>query len=111
MAKVQFTNNFSKPLHETGLNQLREEMKNVMLPLLVRVFEQKQALKTDPHAEKIRAELIILQDDFQLLSRWCQTSQHQIARALKDLEAPSERRKEKSWFEKISEAFKKATQL
>lgn len=87
-------------IHDAALNQLREEIKKVMLPLLIRVFELKQAAtqqlpsrlqKTvEVSQEEIRAELTVLQEDLHRLSLWCRSSQNQINKALREIDPPEE---------------------
>ena len=83
-------------IHDAALNQLREEIKKVMLPLLIRVFELKQASaqqlpsrlqKTvEVSHEEIRKELTILQEDLHRLSLWCKSSQNQVNKALREID-------------------------
>lgn len=85
-------------IHDSALSQLREKIKEVMLPLLIRVFELKQAAahqlpsrlqKTvDVSHEEIRSELMVLQEDLHRLSLWCSSSQNQIKKALREIDPP-----------------------
>lgn len=90
----------AEKIHDTALSQLREEIKKVMLPLLIRVFELKQASmqqlpsrlqKTvEVSHEEIRRELTVLQEDLHRLSLWCKSSQNQVNKALRELDPADE---------------------
>ncbi len=85
---------------DPALSQLREEIKKVMLPLLIRVFELKQAAAHQPPSrlqnpievshEEIRKELTTLQEDLHRLSLWCKSSQNQINKALREIDPPED---------------------
>ncbi len=87
-------------IHDPALNQLREEIKKVMLPLLIRVFELKQAAAhqlpsrlhkpVEVSPEEIREELSVLQEDLHRLSLWCRSSQNQINKALREIDPPED---------------------
>lgn len=81
-----------------NLNQLRDQIKNAMVPLLIRIFEMKlaaQQAQTPPSrlekkapftVEEIRGQLLQLQSDLEQLHLWVQGAEKQIERALKECE-------------------------
>ena len=85
------------PTHsDSNLNQLRAQIKKVMIPLLIRIFELKLAVqqsKTPPSrlqvkqqesTEEIASQLLTLQEDLKLLQLWCHSCQKQVERALNE---------------------------
>lgn len=78
-----------------GLRDIRTKVKEVMIPLLVGVFEAKMTLQqaqnpTRLHAatrespEKLRKQLEELQEDINMLLLWCQSCKTQIGKALEN---------------------------
>jgi hypothetical protein len=87
-------------VQDCTLGSLREMIKNAMIPLLIKVFEMKlaaQQAQTPPSRlqrhpqeslDKIREQLEALHQDLNLLQLWCESSQKQIVKALKETEEP-----------------------
>lgn len=78
-----------------GLRDIRNKVKEVMIPLLVSVFEAKMTLQqsqapsrlhatTRESPEKLRKQLEELQDDINMLLLWCQSCKTQIHKALEN---------------------------
>ena len=91
----------SEPLSDHGLSQLREQIKNVMIPLLIKVFQLRlevQQTATPPsrlQSQKPKAslpelieQLELLDNDLKLLQIWNQSCHTQIEKVL--LEAHKE---------------------
>ena len=83
------------PIHDPGLNGIRDKIKNVMIPLLIKVFQLKLELgqshslpsrltksKSKEALEESEAHLKRLDEDLKLLALWCQSSRNQIGKAL-----------------------------
>ncbi len=80
------------------LSQLRAQIKKVMIPLLIKIFEiklagkQAQSLpsrlqkKENTNIDELRAELLSLGEDIHLLHLWCISCQNQIEKALGELQ-------------------------
>lgn len=81
-------------MSDSALNTLRDQIKKTMIPLLIKVFQLKlelnqsislpsrlQPKSTEP-PEAILAQLQSLDEDLKLLMLWCESSRHQIAKAL-----------------------------
>lgn len=90
------------PVSNHNLRELRQQIKNAMIPLLLRTFELKlaaQQAKTPPSRlqrkreespEKICEELLQLAADLKVLLLWCQNCQKQIDKVLKEVQEPQE---------------------
>lgn len=90
-------------LHDPSLNQLRDQIKKVMIPLLIKTFQLKlelnqslslpsrlQSLKNQRSPEEILDLLKTLDNDLKVLLLWCQSCRSQIQKALS---APEEEQK------------------
>ena len=83
---------------EPNLNQLRGQIKKVMIPLLIKIFELKlaaQQAKTPPSRlqkkihespEEILNQLDQVESDLKLLHLWCISCQKQIEKARNEAE-------------------------
>ncbi len=82
-------------IHEPALNQLRDQIKKVMIPLLIKTFQLKLELsqsislpsrlqknKSQQSLDEITEQLNQLDKDLNVLMLWCQSSRGQIAKAL-----------------------------
>jgi hypothetical protein len=82
-------------LNEPSLNQLRDQIKKVMIPLLIKTFQCKLELdqslslpsrlqnsKTSYTPEEIEEQLRTLDNDLKVLHLWCQSCRSQIQKAL-----------------------------
>jgi TolA-binding protein len=86
------------PSSEPNLHQLRGQIKKVMIPLLIKIFELKlaaQQAKTPPSRlqkkihespEEIQNQLDQIESDIKLLHLWCISCQKQIEKARKEAE-------------------------
>jgi len=83
-------------LRDPSLNQLRDQIKKVMIPLLIKTFQLKlelsqtlslpsrlQSLKDQRSSEEVLEQLRTLDNDLKVLLLWCQSSRSQIQKALK----------------------------
>lgn len=81
------------PIHDPGLSGIRDQIKNVMIPLLIKVFQLKLEIghslpsrlthsKAKESLAESEAHLKRLDEDLKLLSLWCQSSRNQISKAL-----------------------------
>ncbi len=89
----------SRAFSDADLSQLREQIKKIMIPKLIRVFELKLAaqqasmppsrlLGNTPDKNKIEeilGQLTSLKDDIQLLELWCKSCHKQVDRALEEI--------------------------
>ncbi len=82
-------------IDDLSLNQLRDHIKKVMIPLLIKSFQLKlelsqaislpsrlQPVKQKHSSEEIIAQLKQLDKDLQVLLLWCQSCRNQIQKAL-----------------------------
>jgi hypothetical protein len=82
-------------IDDLSLNQLRDHIKKVMIPLLIKSFQLKlelsqaislpsrlQPLKQKHSSEEIIAQLKQLDKDLQVLMLWCQSCRNQIQKAI-----------------------------
>jgi len=89
-------------VNDTSLMHLRQQIKKIMIPLLIKIFELKLAAQQNKNfpsrlqkqplesTEKIRDQLLSMQENLKLLQLWCQSCQNQINRALKETESSSD---------------------
>jgi hypothetical protein len=83
------------PLNEPSLNQLRDQIKKVMIPLLIKTFQFKlelsqslnlpsrqQSQKEKQRPKEIIEQLRTLDNDLKVLLLWCQSCRSQIQKAL-----------------------------
>ncbi len=89
----------SHAFSDADLTQLRQQIKRIMIPKLIRVFELKLAaqqasmppsrvLGNRPDAAKLQeilAELNFLKDDVHLLQLWCESCQKQVNKAIEEV--------------------------
>lgn len=87
---------------DANLGQLREQIKKVMIPLLIRIFELKLAAQqakspssrlnkpSQETSKEIREQLLNLEEDIKLLHLWCQSCQKQIEKAISETDKPGE---------------------
>ncbi|MES2345084.1 MAG: hypothetical protein V4494_04005 [Chlamydiota bacterium] len=85
------------PHNDPNLGQLRAQIKKVMIPLLIRIFELKlaaQQANTPPSrlqkkhnepVEDILSHLKNLEEELRLLQLWCHSCQKQVERALGEI--------------------------
>ncbi len=104
----------SEDSFDPGLGQLRDQVKKIMIPLLIKIFELKlsaQQAKTPPSRlykqvgeppEKIRKKLEKLDDHLKQLQLWCHSCQNQIAKALSEIEDTAEKPVRQAYSEPIS---------
>lgn len=89
----QFTH--AGTIQDPSLKQLRDQIKKVMIPLLIRTFQLKlemsqalslpsrlQSNKREVASEEITSQLKQLSQDLNLLISWCQSCHRQIEKAL-----------------------------
>ncbi len=73
-------------IQEPALNQLRDQIKNVMLPLLIKTFQRKLESSFSSQQERpideAQEQLKILDQDLKNLLLWCQNCRGQIHKAL-----------------------------
>jgi hypothetical protein len=82
-------------IDDLSLTQLRDHIKKVMIPLLIKSFQLKlelsqaislpsrlQPIKQKPSSEEIIDQLKQLDKDLQVLMLWCQSCRNQIQKAL-----------------------------
>lgn len=81
-------------ISEPSLSALRDQIKTVMIPMLIKIFQLKlemsQAIglpsrfqsKGKETPEQITAQLKSLDEDLKLLMMWCESSRNQIAKAI-----------------------------
>jgi hypothetical protein len=82
-------------IDDLSLTQLRDHIKKVMIPLLIKSFQLKlelsqatslpsrlQSLKHKPSSEEIIEQLKQLDKDLQVLMLWCQSCRNQIQKAI-----------------------------
>jgi hypothetical protein len=82
-------------LSDPSLGQLREQIKKVMIPLLIKTFQFKlelnqslslpsrlQSPKNQHSPDEIREQLKTLDNDLKMLLLWCQSCRSQIYKAL-----------------------------
>ncbi len=99
MQSKQATVHSSGTITDTSLAQIREQIKNVMIPLLIKVFhlklEAQQATsppsrlhKKEPHAqlEDVIGHLQRLDEDLKQLGLWSQSCRSQIHKVLNEIE-------------------------
>lgn len=83
------------PLSDPSLSQLRDQIKKVMIPLLIKTFQYKlelsqslslpsrlQSQKNQRSPEEIIDHLKTLDNDLKVLLLWCQSCRSQIQKAL-----------------------------
>jgi hypothetical protein len=94
--------NYVGPIADPGLAMLREQVKNIMIPLLIKVFhiklELQQAssppsrLQSRQPEEKVKELLEQIQKldcDLQLMIGWCQSCKNQVQKVIQEVEQES----------------------
>lgn len=87
----------SEPLKDPGLSQLQGQIKNVMIPLLIKIFQLRlevqqttsppcrlQSSKPKMTLEELISQLNRLDEDLKLLHIWNQSCQKQIEKVLRE---------------------------
>lgn len=81
-------------LSDPSLASLRDHIKKVMIPMLIKIFQLKLELsqsislpsrlqpKSKESPEQIIAQLKNLDEDLNLLKQWCESARNQIAKAM-----------------------------
>lgn len=118
------TDNTAPSTHDPNLRQLRIQIKKVMIPLLIRIFELKLAAqqahtppsrlqkKQDESVDETLTHLKNLEEDLKLLQLWCHSCQKQVERALGEIspisspkysqkESSSEEQRPSNWINKF----------
>ncbi|MGL5263129.1 MAG: hypothetical protein ACRDAI_00895 [Candidatus Rhabdochlamydia sp.] len=116
LSKEEKANYFSQigTMQDPSLIQLREQIKNVMLPLLLKVFQLKIHPSTEDHEESSVQKLKLLDKDIKTLMLWCQTCIKQMQEALnidlensgfKKLYSDPQNHFNKRWWHKLYKKF------
>jgi len=99
-------NSSVSPLSDPGLAMLREQVKNIMIPLLIKVFHIKlqvqqassppsrlQAREPEEKVKELIFQLDKLDEDLKLMISWCQSCRNQVNKVLseadEELKVPS----------------------
>lgn len=81
-------------ISDPSLGSLRDHIKKVMIPMLIKIFQLKLELsqsislpsrlqlKSKESPEQIIAQLKNLDEDLHLLKQWCESARNQIAKAM-----------------------------
>lgn len=81
-------------ISDPSLGSLRDHIKKVMIPMLIKIFQLKLELnqsislpsrlqpKSKESPEQIMAQLKNLDEDLHLLRQWCESARNQIAKAM-----------------------------
>lgn len=81
-------------ISDPSLGSLRDHIKKVMIPMLIKIFQLKLELsqaislpsrlqpKSKESPEQITAQLKNLDEDLNLLRMWCESARNQVAKAL-----------------------------
>lgn len=89
----------SHAFSDADLKELRQQIKKIMIPKLIRVFELKLAAQQasmppsrllgnrpdETKIDEILAELSSLKDDVHLLQLWCESCQKQVNKAIEEV--------------------------
>ena len=86
------------PIADPGLANLRETVKNVMIPLLIKVFHVKlevqqassppsrlQSKQPEEKVQDLIAQLTKLDDDLKLIMGWCHSCRNQIQKVITEV--------------------------
>lgn len=84
---------------DPGLSQLREQTKNVMVPILAKAFQLKSeagqlreppsrlySVKTKGSLKEVISQLTSLEEDLKLQQLWIESSRHQIGKILTEIQ-------------------------
>jgi hypothetical protein len=90
--------NYVGPLADPGLAMLRETVKNVMIPLLIKVFHVKlevqqassppsrlQNKQPEHKVDDLIGQLSKLDEDLQLMIGWCQSCRNQVQKVITEV--------------------------
>lgn len=81
-------------ISDTSLSSLRDQIKKVMIPMLIKIFQLKLELsqavslpsrlqpKSQETPDSLLTQLRLLDEDLKLLSLWCESARGQITKAL-----------------------------
>lgn len=126
LSKEEKANYFSQigTIQDPSLTQLREQIKNVMLPLLLKVFQLKihvnkettidTQINTEDNEESNIQKLKLLDKDIKTLMLWCQTCIKQMQEAtnidpensrFKKLSPDPQNHFNKRWWHKFYKKF------
>ncbi len=96
-----FANPLETPLQDSELSQLKKQTKDVMIPLLIKIFQirlEAQQLKEPPSRlasdknksslEDLQKQLLILDNDLKLQLQWIQSCRTQIEKVSAELHDP-----------------------
>lgn len=111
---------------DPGLSQLREQTKNVMVPILIKAFQLKSeagqlaeppsrlySVKPTGSLKEVISQLTSLEEDLKLQQLWIESSRHQIGKILTEIQQDSSEKEPvkksstkkpfslKSWWKKI----------
>ena len=95
-------NNPEDTINDPGILQLREQTKNVMIPLLIKVFQMRleaqqlsappsrlTVTKSNSSLEDLAKKLTTLNEDLKKQELWIQSSRVQIEKVLSELKEPT----------------------
>ncbi|MES2200178.1 MAG: hypothetical protein V4489_08435 [Chlamydiota bacterium] len=87
---------------DPGLSQLREQTKNVMVPILIKAFQLKSeagqlteppsrlySVKSKGSLKEVISQLTSLEEDLKLQQLWIESSRHQIGKILTEFQEES----------------------
>lgn len=74
---------FAATISEQTLRTLRDQIKNAMIPLLIKIFRLKQTAQSEKTTASIN-ELVQIDEDLKQLQTWCQSCRVHIQKALKE---------------------------
>jgi hypothetical protein len=85
---------------DSGLKTLREQVKNVMIPLLINIFQMKlraQEMSRPPSRlqskepkikmDELRSQLTLLDDDLKMTMGWLESARHQISKVMDEMDS------------------------
>ncbi len=92
---------------DPDLSQLREQIKKIMIPTLIKAFELRLAAQQASmppsrltgctpdlaKVEEIRQQLEKLQDDLKLLHLWCESCENQVSKVMQEVLCTAEKLK------------------
>lgn len=86
------------PISDPGLAMLREQVKNIMIPLLIKVFHIKleaqqassppsrlQSKQPEEKVQELVQQLEKLDEDLKLMIGWCQSCRNQVGKVLSEV--------------------------
>ena len=103
---------------DPGLSELREQTKNVMVPILIKAFQLKSeagelaeppsrlySIKPKGSLKEVISQLTSLEEDLKLQQLWIESSRHQIGKILTEIQEdpkPQQDKKKSSLKPKFS---------